>query len=1196
MNTNGKRIWVANITALFRPFVIAAGLVLAAGTVALSAEPVAPTKPAAPEKGQQPAGAEPKEPAPAAATVYGDCQLVATRNIRAFFKPEGGEEFEGKPSWGPYCRVYATLEANRLYTVRFEPAKPGAWCRPPYKPPHVFQVSDYAFLNCFDRLLKVGGTASGGYHDANGNKFDVDGKGDYATILGLPLPSRPFYIRNHSGPIEARATEVKSLAELKAFQPARPNLPPDASWNAYFIDTAASMLYMKVKGGLGWCYLIVEDPSLVVTPHIERPRDGETVSGMIELMGYFRVLDPKTIDKATGKALELTDKKEPWRNSEAFRGATAFGFSVDGEAPFAANNTLMLPPPYANQIATTMLLNGPHTIHGEVTLTSGETIKTPKVTIHVDNTKPSVFLVGYMASRNSTYQGPLFPCRWVDALLSGQEFPVAIGVANLKASKVELYVDGVLKGTDSTGKTDFPGPTAPSAGRLDMTAIPTVATHLISLDTTALKDGPHELTVKAYDAEGKPKAEQTTRVFVYNEKRSIRIMAPAAGETVSGTIVALASPPDGCEEVCRGLQFNVDGVKQGEENLLHAPLFGVNIDTTKLSNGPHELDVMQGDMPVNRVHLRSEKISFTVDNSRPAVFLTHRTRIEAPKLGAYAARLAKARANATNQARLDEPWPGRILSGTVPLTAGVANLKTVGKVEFLVDGTVKETDSTAPFAATLDTAKLADGAHEVTLKAYDASGKQAAAQTTKVFVCNQGAIRFLAPSAGKPVSGVFTALAAMPEARPVRWMQFLVDGVAQGEDNLLMHAPPFGVDIDTGKLTDGPHVLEAVAGYGHLIPGYKPGEALHPYTTEHHAYLCSEKFTFTVDNSVPAVALTHQERVEAPWPGRTLSGTVPLAARVANMKAGKVEFLVDGTLKATDAASLEDKRKADLAEIEGAQRAIFTPAAQAVWEQIGVWAGPWWSVEKYQAASAHETFTKDFEPEHGVDLSKPTSDGKTWVAHPEWDNGRTVMKKDYAASPNATATYMYRVINAKAATTLPLSLGNNSSITVWVNGKQVLAREEPRGMEEANHDKLSIELKPGTNTLLLKKVLTGSMHGMFGFYFKAPLLELPLEISTILLLPEAQRSPEQRAQVAAYYGNTAPALAGARRHLAELQQQLLAREKDPTQWPYGASIDTTKLTEGAHELTVKAYDAAGKLAASQTTKVTVTNAVEGGVK
>jgi len=537
--------------------------------------------------------------------------------------------------------------------------------------------------------------------------------------------------------------------------------------------------------------------------------------------------------------------------------------------------------------------------------------------------------------------------------------------------------------------------------------------------------------------------------------------------------------------------------------------------------------------------------------------------------------------------------PGRMISGTVPVAAGVANLK-AGKVEFYVDAALKETDGSSPYTVSLDTTKLAEGAHELTVKAYDAAGKVAASQTVKVYVCNKGAISLLAPLAGKPVSGTITALASVPEARPCRWMQFTVDGVEQGEDNLLLHAPPFGLDIDTSKLGNGPHVLEAVAGYGHLIPGYRPGDALRPYATERHSYLTSEKVAFTVDNAIPAVSLTHRERFDAPWQGRKISGTVPVEARVANLKAGKVEFYVDGTLKGTDSSSLDEKRKADLAQIDAAQRELIKPEAQAAWEQglvaAGPWAGPWWSVGPYQAASAHEAFIKDYGPEHSVDLTKPTADGKTWVQHlePEWRDGQPIWLVKLWATGDNTATYVYRVINARTATTLPLLLGSDDTITVWVNGKQVLAHEVQRGLVEADLEKLSIELRPGANTMLMKITNIGNSSG---FYFKGP-LEMPVEISTILLLPPAQRSAAQREQVAAYYGNTAPALAGERRHLAKLQQQLLAREKDPTQWSYSASIDTTKLTDGAHELTVKAYDAAGKMAASQTVKVTVANAVE----
>jgi len=191
---------------------------------------------------------------------------------------------------------------------------------------------------------------------------------------------------------------------------------------------------------------------------------------------------------------------------------------------------------------------------------------------------------------------------------------------------------------------------------------------------------------------------------------------------------------------------------------------------------------------------------------------------------------------------------------------------------------------------------------------------------------------------------------------------------------------------------------------------------------------------------------------------------------------------------------------------------------------------------------------------------------------------------------------VYRDIRVGAATTAQLSLGSGGPIKVWVNGRQVLAHELYRGVA-ADQDTISVELRPGANTLLMKIVNGG---GNFGLYFRGPLDEFPFgnltpaELFAILSLPTAQRSAAQLKQMAALYSSTAPALAEARAHLAELQRRRLARENDTT--TYSASIDTTKLTEGAHELTVKAYDAAGKLAASQTTRIVVDHAFKDGAR
>ena len=61
-------------------------------------------------------------------------------------------------------------------------------------------------------------------------------------------------------------------------------------------------------------------------------------------------------------------------------------------------------------------------------------------------------------------------------------------------------------------------------------------------------------------------------------------------------------------------------------------------------------------------------------------------------------------------------------SGTITLSATASDNVGVSKVEFHVDGVLKGTDTVAPYAMTLNSATLANGAHTLTAKAYDAAG------------------------------------------------------------------------------------------------------------------------------------------------------------------------------------------------------------------------------------------------------------------------------------------------------------------------------------------------------------------------------------------------------------------------------------------------------------------------------------------
>lgn len=71
---------------------------------------------------------------------------------------------------------------------------------------------------------------------------------------------------------------------------------------------------------------------------------------------------------------------------------------------------------------------------------------------------------------------------------------------------------------------------------------------------------------------------------------------------------------------------------------------------------------------------------------------------------------------------LTAPTAGATISGTYTMAATASDNTGVAKVEFLVDGNIKNTDTTSPYSFSLDTTALSNGGHNFTAKAYDAAG------------------------------------------------------------------------------------------------------------------------------------------------------------------------------------------------------------------------------------------------------------------------------------------------------------------------------------------------------------------------------------------------------------------------------------------------------------------------------------------
>lgn len=78
-------------------------------------------------------------------------------------------------------------------------------------------------------------------------------------------------------------------------------------------------------------------------------------------------------------------------------------------------------------------------------------------------------------------------------------------------------------------------------------------------------------------------------------------------------------------------------------------------------------------------------------------------------------------------------------SGTITLSATASDNVGVARVDFVVDGVVKGSDTTSPYSMTLDSTTLANGSHSLVARAYDAAGNSGASSAVGFSISNAGA-------------------------------------------------------------------------------------------------------------------------------------------------------------------------------------------------------------------------------------------------------------------------------------------------------------------------------------------------------------------------------------------------------------------------------------------------------------------------
>jgi hypothetical protein len=136
----------------------------------------------------------------------------------------------------------------------------------------------------------------------------------------------------------------------------------------------------------------------------------------------------------------------------------------------------------------------------------------------------------------------------------------------------------------------------------------------------------------------------------------------------------------------------------------------------------------------------------------------------------------------------------------------------------------------------------------------------------------------------------------------------------------------------------------------------------------------------------------------------------------------------------------------------------------------------------------NQGFDTAYPPEKGIDFKKiyEGKDGAkaAWKEFPKFAVGRINDLKRFKVS-DYCIIYLYHEIEVKEAVTLPVSLGSDDSLALWLNGDKLVSQNVVRSAAP-DQDRATLKLKPGKNKLLVK---VGNVAGEWAFYI-CP--ELPL--------------------------------------------------------------------------------------------------------
>lgn len=239
-------------------------------------------------------------------------------------------------------------------------------------------------------------------------------------------------------------------------------------------------------------------------------------------------------------------------------------------------------------------------------------------------------------------------------------------------------------------------------------------------DTSDPANGTHELAAEAIDQAGNRNSSRVT-VNLDNDriKPSVSVLKPAANASVKSKVVVEALASD--DRTIAKVDLYVDGNLSSSNSSGSGGIYGFLWDSTTVAAGPHLLTLTAVDGSGNSA---SASVPVTVEPQDK----------EGPKVAFV------------------KPVTGTQLRRLAAVLVDASDVSGVAKVEFLVDGALKASDTSDPYEWSWDTRDSPNGARELKARATDTLGNAGESSVT-VFLQNAKPPAFVSPVPDEKVWG-----------------------------------------------------------------------------------------------------------------------------------------------------------------------------------------------------------------------------------------------------------------------------------------------------------------------------------------------------------------------------------------------------------------------------------------------------------